>query len=1220
MLTTLLIVLCVVGAVTSNCPLQPTVYISYNDTIMSLSELKVICEQTTYENNTNCCSCDNNTRVCNNLESALHHVTSLPLETSIQITLGNKGTITYTMTSLPQLKSKHVIFYGYGDTIIQCINTGIAFIGIRRLELYHLTWQSCGYIYIENKYSPFSGIVIANCQSILLHDVHVIDSPNTGCFIDITRQDTFYNYTIEYSSFENNGPGSGLSIQLQENTPSTFIFRNTLFYNNTGDFGGGVTVTTQNLPTSNGCGNLIPNIQFIDCNFTENNAKYHGGGVYLLAQSSLYNATFTGCYITSNTASRSGGGAYFEINDDVATCNVDVQIGFYNCFWMFNKAPISSVISFKNTQFLQASVHFFKNLWLNNSVFRQSFGGETFCLSYFEDVVVIFENSNITFNNGSGICVQSSKLEIRETILFERNAGFKGGGIYLSDNAWISLSQMSHVIFTENMAVYGAGIYQSSIVNSTLCFLEVDYTNTNYPLPRFTFNDNRVLISGQSIYFGDPTQQCVTEMDNVSITYSPKDSPVQEITSTATTIIFSDPIINDHIELILGQYLVLNATITDLFHNATTALINVFILPQGESIFGNTSYTLSGFTSFTIESGINNPNIYIEGPIVNTKDTKYVLKIAQAEQSNDFQKTIKLTINKCPLGFKHSTNKCICASEDLMCNFTSGKACITKSYWHGLVKGKQITVPCTSAKCKNIENCIDCSSTGYCKLPQQESDQCFDNRAGVLCTECLPNYSYTFGAINCVPVTTCENGKFIIIAIVMILFILILLLLLFVLLKLGKHIKVGYLFSFIYYFSIINFILIPNYVSNEKRIMVSLFESITQLNPHFLGYIPICLAPKSTILEQQMILYVGPLLVSTIVLSILCLSKCCPRYLTFRDNTTVRAISLLVLLSFTDLAVASFNILNPIKFKGVETVFVNIQPSTEYFALKEHLPWFIFSAFVEFGLVLPFTFFLLFAPLLIRCCNLNKIKPFLDEFQGCYKDKYRWMAGYYFLCRQLYLVASIAPSSTNTSLQYAYQITSLFVFIIHAVLQPYNSKWLNVVDTILLADLLCITVSYGITANTVYDNLKYGHQLQQGVTYVLILIPVFYALGGLILAIGYELPSKYKERIQKIFKFKTRKFANTLLEPLVPTSTGVQTLNVCLEEEQGFREPILGLLDSYTPEEPSPVIQHREQALFHRESLAGSTIIERPRRVSYCQEWQENLNESTAAEEDGNKL
>ena len=1215
MLTTLFIVLCVVGAVTSNCPLQPTVYISYNDTIMSLSELKVICEQTTYENNTNCCSCDNNTRVCDNLESALQHVTSLPLETPIQITLGNKETITYyTMTSLPQLSSQHVIFYGYGDTIIQCIDTGIAFIGITRLELYHLTWQSCGYKYIKNKYSPIKGMVIENCQNVLIHDVHVIDSTNTGCFIDITRQDTFYNYIVEDSSFKNNGPGSGLSIKLQGNTPSTFIFRNTLFYNNTGDYGGGITATTQNLPTGNGCENLIPNIQFIDCNFTENHAKYHGGGVYLLAQSSLCNATFTGCYITSNTANKSGGGAYLEINDDVATCNVDVQIGFYNCFWMLNKALKSSVISFKNTQFLQASVHFLENLWLNNSVFRQSFGGETFCLSYFKDVVVIFENSNITFNNGSGICVQSSKLEIRETILFERNAGFKGGGIYLSDNAWISLLQMSHVIFTENMAFYGAGIYQSSIVNSTLCFLKVDYTNTSHPLPRFTFHDNRVLISGPSIYFGDPTQQCVTEMDNVSITYIPKDSPDQHITSTATTII-----INDHIELILGQYLILNAAITDLFDNATTVLIKIFILPQGESLFGNISYRLSGFTSFTIESGINNPNIYIEGPIVNTKDTRYILKIAQAEQSNDFQKTINLTINSCPLGFKHSTNKCICASEDLFCNITSGKACITKGYWRGIVKRKYITVPCTSAKCKNIENCIDCSSTGYCKLPQQESDQCIDNRAGVLCTECSLNYSYTFGAINCVPVTTCENGKFIVIVIMMILFILILLFLLFLLLKLGKHIKVGYLFSFIYYFSIIDYILIPNYVSNEKRIMVSLFESITQLNPHFLGYIPICLAPKSSILEQQMILYVGPLLVSTIVLSILCLSKCCPRYLTFRDNTTVRAISLLVLLSFTDLAETSFKILNPIKFKGVETVFVNIQPSTEYFALKEHLPWFIFSAFIEFGLVLPFTFFLLLAPLLIRCCNLNKIKPFLDEFQGCYKDKYRWMAGYYFLCRQFYLIVSL-PLFTNTSLQYAYQITSLFVFIIHAVLQPYNSKWLNVVDTILLADLLCIIVSYGITANTVYDNLKYGHLLQQGVTYVLILIPVFYAIGGLVLAIGYELPSKYKERIQKIFKFKIRKHANPLQEPLISTSTGMQTLNLRLEQEQGFRESILGLLDSYTPEEPSPVIQHMEQTPFFKESQPKTTIIEHPCRISHFQEWQENLNERSAAEEDGNDL
>ena len=63
MQTVLLIVFYVVGAVTSNCPLQPTVYISYNDTIVSLSELKGNCTQTAYKNNTNCCSCDNNIRL-----------------------------------------------------------------------------------------------------------------------------------------------------------------------------------------------------------------------------------------------------------------------------------------------------------------------------------------------------------------------------------------------------------------------------------------------------------------------------------------------------------------------------------------------------------------------------------------------------------------------------------------------------------------------------------------------------------------------------------------------------------------------------------------------------------------------------------------------------------------------------------------------------------------------------------------------------------------------------------------------------------------------------------------------------------------------------------------------------------------------------------------------------------------------------------------------------
>ena len=42
----------------------------------------------------------------------------------------------------------------------------------------------------------------------------------------------------------------------------------------------------------------------------------------------------------------------------------------------------------------------------------------------------------------------------------------------------------------------------------------------------------------------------------------------------------------------------------------------------------------------------------------------------------------------------------------------------------------------------------------------------------------------------------------------------------------------------------------------------------------------------------------------------------------------------------------------------------------------------------------------------------------------------------------------------------------------------------------------------------------------------------------------------------------------------------MQTLNLDLEEEQGFRESILELLDSYTTEKPNPVIQHMEQTLF----------------------------------------
>ena len=101
------------------------------------------------------------------------------------------------------------------------------------------------------------------------------------------------------------------------------------------------------------------------------------------------------------------------------------------------------------------------------------------------------------------------------------------------------------------------------------------------------------------------------------------------------------------------------------------------------------------------------------------------------------------------------------------------------------------------------------------------------------------------------------------------------------------------------------------------------------------------------------------------------------------------------------------------------------------------------------------------------------LKPFLDTFQGCFKDHLRFFAGLYFIYRWVgLLVYAISP---NLSGFYAtLQAVLTFILMLHAIAQPYENRWHNVVDSLLLADLTLINGFTGfnyyytrVTANEV---------------------------------------------------------------------------------------------------------------------------------------------------------
>ena len=170
------------------------------------------------------------------------------------------------------------------------------------------------------------------------------------------------------------------------------------------------------------------------------------------------------------------------------------------------------------------------------------------------------------------------------------------------------------------------------------------------------------------------------------------------------------------------------------------------------------------------------------------------------------------------------------------------------------------------------------------------------------------------------------------------------------------------------------------------------------------------------------------------------------------QTSPLRALCILMLLSFWSLSDISLNILTPvvIQYKaGLSAstgLFVSIQPDIEYFSLP-HIPVAIPALLVMILVIAPLVFILLASPFLSKVANLSRIKPFLDEFQSCYDEKFRWYSAVYFIV-WIALIICLVYSDV-----FAYQTILVLLLLTHIVIQPYSSMTLNIIDALLLTDI-----------------------------------------------------------------------------------------------------------------------------------------------------------------------
>ena len=395
---------------------------------------------------------------------------------------------------------------------------------------------------------------------------------------------------------------------------------------------------------------------------------------------------------------------------------------------------------------------------------------------------------------------------------------------------------------------------------------------------------------------------------------------------------------------------------------------------------------------------------------------------------------------------------------------------MSHGYWYGTVNNKYIVARCKYSACKIRNKPCPLGMQSGNKYFLLNGTQCSNGRGGVLCRTCAEHFVFSFLSIECISEENCSLTKAIALIFSAILFQILITVFLVFLVRFKHHLGCGFLYGPMLFLAVVNHIPLDDYSEySNLSTVVSIVTSVALLNLEMFGRIPWCFFESIPKLYNYSLRVLGPLTVLLVILGITAFSRWHPKCSLlekirmqvlsqngvwntshFRVNISpLKAMCILMMLSFWSLADISINILTPtvLETQHYSMYMVSIQSDITFFSPK-HLPLAIPALLVLLVVILPLVFILLSAPFLQHVINLFKIKPFLDEFQSCYKDKYRWYSGVYFVV----WIAIVGIQGLPDYLLYT-QTIFFILLCIQILVKPYRSKLLNITDTLLIVDL-----------------------------------------------------------------------------------------------------------------------------------------------------------------------
>ena len=988
--------------------------------------------------------------------------------------------------------------------------SGFVFRYNKNVILVGFTMQKCGLYYYNSVYYGANIQVMLFFWTYNINITQVMFNDSVG--VGLVLQEASFFFSIVDCHFSNNlcynchddlitaqkkemvtrstgnCIGGGLHIYQKAATIKKVSIIRCQFSNNVANYdGGAIMVAIDDNP------NFV--FQVINCTFFHNKAVHNGGAIGIsVSQNPNLNIngssiSFYNCKFKNNKANRGGAMAILVPLEGIIRELNKYNITFHDCSFIDNEAHMGTAfdvnINFTHrtaASIATASIRFHHCQFVNNVAVHSSESQTNSINAVILAFTIAVEFvGNVTFINNTGTALylvnSNAVFSFNSIIKFINNTGDKGGAIYISDYSTIATYSNSNLLFMNNTAAIGGALYASQSADFHYCFLRKIKSQTN-----LTFINNSAHTNLGHDIFMSSLHPCLEEECKYSIFHYFHFLTMRNSNRTTGPVILKYTVPETHQAPYPGLPYTMIIKQMDAFNNIITDLqlfpISATLLVKDSSVNISISYSIG-----------NNYTIVFKGAV----GDKGTLSL----QTTDYKASllIIITLSHCPPGYIFNNGSCHCSHSTSLYYYgvlhcvEDGSAVVSTGVWAGYLKDIFATAVCVTSLCDYHSSIISKNNNnGEHILPLNYSllnDQvCAIHRTGVLCGSCVTDYTTYLHSpsYQCGETTHCQYGPLLYILSEIIPVTGIFLIILFFNINLTS----GALYSFIFYLQIINNTLyqsfngIPAYFFIALKLIYGIFD----LDILEMDQLSFCLFKNANIMDLMLIKYLTTLyalfliIVTILVLrfsSYSCIKLChkCGRR-NIRGSIVNGLTAFLVLCYFHCLTI-TLHILVPSYVMGEGRKQLKAVPlyngDLSYMSVG-HLEYVGPAIVCLIFIILPPPIILLLEPLLIRVSGLlnmrrnvvtytlhrlrMKLKPFLDSFQGCFKDNCHCFAGLFFLYRVLVVLVPVFLPGSIVWSAIARQIILFLILFVHCLCFPFEKKWHNHLKTFLLIDLLLI--------------------------------------------------------------------------------------------------------------------------------------------------------------------